>query len=186
MLDWFARNERPDVIHGNYWLSGLVGHRLKHELDVPFVSTFHTLARVKAAHGDPEPDWRDRDLGCGDGRFVIAAAREFGARGVGVDIDPARIAEAKAAAQSEGVAERVRFLQQDLFTVDLSPASVVTLFLLPELNDRLAPKLRRELRPGARVVSHRWTIRGWPPDETILVDVDEVRHEAFLWVIRKA
>ena len=60
MLDWFARNDRPDVIHGNYWLSGLVGHRLKHELDVPFVSTFHTLARVKAEHGDPEPDWRDR------------------------------------------------------------------------------------------------------------------------------
>jgi D-inositol-3-phosphate glycosyltransferase len=60
VLDWFARNERPDVIHGNYWLSGVVGHRLKHELDVPFVSTFHTLARVKAAHGDPEPLWRDR------------------------------------------------------------------------------------------------------------------------------
>ena len=60
MLDWFARNDRPDVIHGNYWLSGVVGHRLKHELDVPFVSTFHTLARVKAAHGDPEPLWRDR------------------------------------------------------------------------------------------------------------------------------
>ena len=60
MLDWFARNDRPDVIHGNYWLSGIVGHRLKHELDVPFVSTFHTLARVKAAHGDPEPIWRDR------------------------------------------------------------------------------------------------------------------------------
>ena len=60
LLDWFARNERPDVIHGNYWLSGVVGHSLKHELDVPFVSTFHTLARVKAAHGDPEPIWRDR------------------------------------------------------------------------------------------------------------------------------
>jgi D-inositol-3-phosphate glycosyltransferase len=60
MLDWFARNDRPDVIHGNYWLSGLVGHQLKHELDVPFVSTFHTLARVKAAHGDPEPMGRDR------------------------------------------------------------------------------------------------------------------------------
>jgi len=60
VLDWIARNDRPDVIHGNYWLSGVVGHRLKHELDVPFVSTFHTLARVKAAHGDPEPLWRDR------------------------------------------------------------------------------------------------------------------------------
>ena len=70
LIDWFARNERPDVIHGNYWLSGLVGHRLKHELDVPFVSTFHTLARVKAAHGDPEPDWRDRPMPPRDARSV--------------------------------------------------------------------------------------------------------------------
>jgi ribosomal protein L11 methylase PrmA len=150
------------------------------------VSTPHEVVEAMLVLAKVGPNDMVYDLGCGDGRFVIAAAREFGARGVGIDIDPARIAEARAAAQSEGVAERVRFLQQDLFTVDLSPASVVTLFLLPELNDRLAPKLKRELRPGARVVSHRWMIRGWPPDETILVDVDELRHEAFLWVIRKA
>ena len=156
------------------------------KLDVPFVSTPHEVVEAMLVLAKVGPNDMVYDLGCGDGRFVIAAAREFGARGVGIDIDPARIAEARAAAQSEGVAERVRFLQQDLFTVDLSPASVVTLFLLPELNDRLAPKLKRELRPGARVVSHRWMIRGWPPDETILVDVDEVRHEAFLWGIRKA
>ena len=156
------------------------------KLDVPFVSTPHEVVEAMLKLAQVGPNDVVYDLGCGDGRFVIAAAKEFGARGVGIDIDPARIAEARAAAQSEGVAERVRFLQQDLFTVDLSPASVVTLFLLPELNDRLAPKLKRELRPGARVVSHRWMIRGWPPDETILVDVDELRHEAFLWVIRKA
>ena len=156
------------------------------KLDVPFVSTPHEVVEAMLVLAKVGPNDVVYDLGCGDGRFVISAARDYGARGVGIDIDPARIAEARAAAQSEGVAERVRFLQQDLFTVDLSPASVVTLFLLPELNDRLAPKLRRELRPGARVVSHRWMIRGWPPDETILVDVDEVRHEAFLWMIRKA
>jgi len=97
----------------------------------------------------------------------------------------ARTADANAAALREGVAGRVRFLQQDLFTVDLSPATVVTLFLPPELNDRLAPKLLRELRDGARIVSHRRTIRGWAPDEAIDVDVDEVRHEAFLWVNRR-
>ncbi len=156
------------------------------KLDVPFVSTPHEVVEAMLKLAKVGPNDVVYDLGCGDGRFVIAAAREFGARGVGIDIDPARIAEARAAAQSEGVADRVRFLQQDLFTVDLSPASVLTLFLLPELNDRLAPRMRRELRPGARIVSHRWGIRGWPPDETILVDVDEVRHEAFLWVIRKA
>ncbi|MGW8269946.1 MAG: SAM-dependent methyltransferase [Burkholderiales bacterium] len=156
------------------------------KLDVPFVSTPHEVVEAMLVLAKVGPNDVVYDLGCGDGRFVIAAAHEFGARGVGIDIDPARIAEARAAAQSEGVADRVRFLQQDLFTVDLSPATVVTLFLLPELNDRLAPKLKRELRPGARVVSHRWMIRGWPPDETILVDVDEVRHEAFLWVIRKS
>jgi len=155
------------------------------KLDVPYVSTPHEVVDAMLKLARVGPGDVVYDLGCGDGRFVIAAAREFGARGVGVDIDPARIAEANAAAEREGVADRVRFLRQDLFDVNLSPATVVTLFLLPELNDRLAPKMRRELRPGARIVSHRWTIRGWPPDEAILVEVDEARHEAFLWVNRK-
>jgi SAM-dependent methyltransferase len=155
------------------------------KLDVPYVSTPHEVVEAMLTLARVGPADVVYDLGCGDGRFVIAAAQTFGARGVGVDIDPARIADANAAAQREGVADRVRFLQQDLFSVDLSPATVVTLFLLPELNDRLAPKLRRELRAGARIVSHRWTIRGWPPDEAIVVDVEEVRHEAFLWVSRR-
>ncbi|MDX1374605.1 MAG: class I SAM-dependent methyltransferase [Burkholderiales bacterium] len=155
------------------------------ELDVPYVSTPHAVVDAMLELARVGPTDVVYDLGCGDGRFVIAAAAEFGARGVGVDIDPARIAEANAAAEREGVAGRVRFVRGNLFDVDLSPATVVTLFLLPELNDRLAPKLRRELRAGARIVSHRWTIRGWPADETIVVDVGEVRHEAFLWVNRK-
>ncbi len=154
-------------------------------LDVPYVSTPHEVVEAMLKLARVGPNDVVYDLGCGDGRFVIAAAKAFGARGVGVDIDPARIAEASAAAASEGVSDRVRFLQQDLFTVELSPATVVTLFLLPELNDRLAPKLRRELRDGARIVSHRWTIRGWPPEDAIGVDVEEVRHEAFLWVNHK-
>jgi len=169
---------------GGFALAGCSTPGVK--LDVPFVSTPHEVVEAMLTLAKVGPADFVYDLGCGDGRFVIAAAREFGARGVGVDIDPARIAEAEAAARSEGVADRVRFLRQDLFTVDLSPATVVTLFLLPELNDRLAPKLRRELRNGARIVSHRWTMRGWPPDEAIVVDVDDVRHEAFLWVNRKS
>jgi SAM-dependent methyltransferase len=94
------------------------------------------------------------DLGSGDGRIVIMAAQMFGARGVGIDIDPERIAEANANAKEAGVTDRVRFLNQDLFTTDISDATVVTLYLLGTLNQKLLPKLNRELRPGTRVVSH--------------------------------
>src|SRR5215218_8021322 len=97
------------------------------------------------------------DLGCGDGRIVIAAAEEYGARGVGIDIDPARIREAKANAAAAGVAERVRFLQADLFETNLRPATVVTLYLLESLNLKLQPKLVTELKPGTRVVSHAFS-----------------------------
>ena len=94
------------------------------------------------------------DLGSGDGRIPITAARRFGARAVGIDIDPVRIAEATANAEKAGVTDRVRFLHQDLFQSDISEATVVTLYLYPELNLKLLPKLNRELRPGTRVVSH--------------------------------
>ncbi len=94
------------------------------------------------------------DLGSGDGCIPITAARMFGARGVGIDIDPQRIQEASANAQAAGVTDKVRFLNQDLFTTDISEASVVTLYLLPELNLKLMPKLMKELKPGTRIVSH--------------------------------
>ena len=94
------------------------------------------------------------DLGSGDGRIPITAAKVFGARGVGIDIDPQRIAEATANAKKEGVTDRVQFLNQDLFTSDISEATVVTLYLLGPLNLKLLPKLNKELKPGTRVVSH--------------------------------
>jgi ubiquinone/menaquinone biosynthesis C-methylase UbiE len=94
------------------------------------------------------------DLGSGDGRIPITAARMYGARGVGIDIDPERIKEANAAAQAAGVTDKVKFLNQDLFTTDISEATVVTLYLLPSLNLKLLPKLNRELKPGTRIVSH--------------------------------
>ena len=94
------------------------------------------------------------DLGSGDGRIPITAAKLFGARGVGIDIDPQRIETANANAMKEGVADRVRFLNQDLFTSDISEATVVTLYLLGSLNQKLLPKLNKELKPGTRVVSH--------------------------------
>jgi cyclopropane fatty-acyl-phospholipid synthase-like methyltransferase len=105
------------------------------------------------------------DLGCGDGRIPIAAAQKYGARGVGIDIDPVRIAEAKENAKAAGVADKVTFLNQDLFTSDFKDATVVTLYLLPSVNERLMPKLQKELKPGTRIVSHAFSMGAeWPPD----------------------
>ena len=104
------------------------------------------------------------DLGCGDGRFVITAAKRYGARGVGIDIDPARIKEANENAYRAGVTDRVKFVEKDLFETDIREATVVALYLLPELNLRLRPKLFRELRPGARVVSNSFDMGDWKPE----------------------
>lgn len=153
------------------------------KLDVPYVSTpmevvdgmLH-LARVGA-------DDMVYDLGCGDGRIVIAAARDFGARGVGIDIDPRRIDEANAAARSAGVGGRVRFAVQDLFKTDFSEASVVMVYLFPELNAQLAPKFRAELRPGARIVSHQFLMGDWPPDTSTRVIAGTMDHTLYLWSV---
>jgi SAM-dependent methyltransferase len=109
------------------------------------------------------------DLGCGDGRIVIAAARDRGARGVCNDIDPARIAESRRNAEAAGVADRIVLDQGDLFELDLWQATVVTLYLSPAINRRLRPKLFRELRPGTRVVSHNFDMGEWRPDSTVSV-----------------
>src|SRR2546430_1691138 len=104
------------------------------------------------------------DLGSGDGRIVIAAAKKFGARGVGVEIDADLIKQARKNAQKAGVADKVTFLQQDLFKTDLSEATVVTLYLSNSINTRLRSILERQLKPGARIVSHRFTFGDWKPD----------------------
>jgi hypothetical protein len=110
------------------------------------------------------------DLGSGDGRIVITAARDLGVRGVGIDIDPKRIEEANENAKKEGVTDRVKFLQQDLFESDFSEATVVTLYLLPSLNLKLRPKLMKELKPGTRIVSHSFDMGDWKPEKTIDVN----------------
>jgi ribosomal protein L11 methylase PrmA len=124
------------------------------------------------------------DLGSGDGRIVITAAQRFGARAVGVELDPELVARSRANAQRAGVADRVRFLQQDLFTADLGEATVVTLYLLPDVNLRLRPKLRKELRPGSRIVSHDYDLGDWIPDKTAEVSLLERNHLVFLWHVR--
>jgi ribosomal protein L11 methylase PrmA len=104
------------------------------------------------------------DLGCGDGRIVIAAARAFGARGVGVDIDPRRIAEAVAQAEQAGVSHLVTFRVEDALTTDVTPATVVTTYLLTASNVRLRPRLTRQLRPGSRIVAHGFSMGDWEPE----------------------
>jgi ubiquinone/menaquinone biosynthesis C-methylase UbiE len=122
------------------------------------------------------------DLGCGDGRIVITAAKRYGARGLGVDLDPQRIKESNANARKEGVTDRVKFIEGDLFKVNLKDATVVTLYLLPEVNLRLRPKLFRELRPGTRVVSHDFDMGEWKPEKTVTVR-DQREHTIYFWTI---
>jgi precorrin-6B methylase 2 len=122
------------------------------------------------------------DLGSGDGRIPIAAVKDFGAaRATGIDIDPQRIKEATANLQKAGVGDRVRFLNQDLFTTNLSEATVVTLYLLPSLNLKLLPKLKAELKPGTRIVSHAFDMGDWVPEQTLDVDGRKV----YFWTIPK-
>jgi SAM-dependent methyltransferase len=138
------------------------------------VETLITAARVGPAD-------RVYDLGCGDGRYLVAAARR-GARGEGFDLNPNLVEWASANALAERVDDRVRFALRDLFTVDLTPASVVTLYLLPELNVKLRPKLWQELAIGARVVSNAFDMGDWKPDQSF--DVPTRYRKAYLWTIK--
>jgi precorrin-6B methylase 2 len=119
------------------------------------------------------------DLGSGDGRIVITAAQKFGTRGVGIDINPERIQEANENAKKAGVTDRVKFIQQDLFTTDFSEATVVTLYLLPEVNAKLRPKILSELKPGTRIVSHAFDMGDWKPEQTLNVDGKTI----YYWVV---
>jgi trans-aconitate methyltransferase len=119
------------------------------------------------------------DLGCGDGRIVILAAQRFGARGVGIDIDPQRIKEARENARKAGVAGKVEFRNEDLFEADISKASAVMLYLFPWVNLKLRPKLLNELKPGTRVVSHSHHMGDWVPEKEIEVGGDKV----YFWII---
>jgi hypothetical protein len=119
------------------------------------------------------------DLGSGDGRIVITAARNFGTRGVGIDIDPQRIAESNANARRAGVTELVRFEEGNLFEIDFSEATVVTLYLLPSVNLQLRPRLLNELRPGTRIVSHAFDMGEWQPEEQLDLD----GYMVYSWVV---
>ena len=122
------------------------------------------------------------DLGCGDGRIPITAAKSFGARGVGIDIDPQRIKEATENLKTAGVGEKVKFMNADLFETNISEATVVTLYLLPSLNIKLMPKLQKELRAGTRIVSHSFDMGAeWPPEKTEEINGRRI----YYWTIKK-
>jgi SAM-dependent methyltransferase len=147
--------------------------------DVIYVPTHATVVAAMLRLAEVRSSDVVYDLGCGDGRIVITAAREYGARGVGIDIDPDRIKEASDNARDQGVADRVRFVLGDLFEANIRPATVVTLYLLTDLNVKLRPKLLRELAPGTRVVSHAFNMGDWKPEREVKVGHTMV----YLWRI---
>ncbi|MBB4639251.1 methyltransferase domain-containing protein [Longimicrobium terrae] len=154
-------------------------------IDVPYVTTPPEVVAQMLALARPTRNDVLYDLGSGDGRIVIEAARRFGTRGLGVDIDPVRVEEATDNARRRGVQDRVRFRRQDLFATDLRPASIVTLYLLPNLNLELRPKLFEQLRPGTRVVSHAFHMGDWAPDTVVAVRVNQGvgRAMVYAWTI---
>lgn len=149
------------------------------DLEVPYVPTPENVVAKMLELAKVKSTDVLYDLGSGDGRIVVTAAKKCGARGVGYDLNPERIQEANENARKNGVADKVEFRQKDLFTADLHEASVVTLYLLPSVNLKLRPKLFAELKPGSRVVSHDFDMGDWQPDKT--VDLDG--HKIYFWVI---
>ena len=131
--------------------------------DAPFVPTPQPMVEAMLKLAGVSAQDVVYDLGSGDGRVVITAARQFGARGVGIELDSHLVIQSEEAARQAGVERRVKFLEQDLFTIDLAPATVVTMYLWPGMYERLLPRLAR-LRPGTRVVTYRWALPSWKPE----------------------
>ena len=148
-------------------------------LDVPYVPTPSRIVKKMLQIAKVTADDVLYDLGCGDGRLVITAAKEMGARGVGVDMNPTRIRESRENALRAQVKDRVTFLEQDLFKTDIRDATVLSLYLLPEVNLRLRPKILREMKPGSRVVSHDYGMGEWEPDEYEYAGVDSI----YFWIV---
>jgi len=152
-------------------------------LDVPYVPTPQEVVDKMLDLAKVGKNDTLFDLGCGDGRIVVTAAKERGARGTGIDIDPTRIAEAKENAKKAGVSDRAQFRVGDLFKTDFSSATVVTLYLLPTINAKLRPQLWKQLKVGTRVVSHAFDMGSeWPAEKTVEVDGRTI----YYWTITEA
>lgn len=148
-------------------------------LDVPYVPSPNAVVEGMLKLAGVKSTDVVYDLGCGDGRIVITAAKSYGAKGVGVDINPERIEEARANAKSAAVEQKVKFEENDLFNANIGDATVVTLYLLPSVNERLKPKLLKELKPGTRIVSHSFDMGDWKPDKEEVVDGRNI----YLWIV---
>jgi SAM-dependent methyltransferase len=159
----------------------------KKPLDVPYVPTTEEAVDAMLKLAEVKKGDVVYDLGCGDGRIVIAAAKNYGVHGVGIDIDPQRIAEANANAKRAGVEKLVRFEENDLFKANFKEATVVTLFLLSSVNLKLKPRLLAELKPGTRVVSNTFDMGDWKPERELTVpntdDDSFLSHRLYLWTI---
>lgn len=170
-------------------LAGAALPRAAHADEVPYVQTPQVVVDAMLEIAGVRGTDFLIDLGSGDGRIVITAAQRYGARGIGIDYDTWLIEESTRNAQAAGVADRVRFVKQDLFETDLAPATVVTMYLLPEFNLRLRPRLLATLRPGTRIVSHDWDMGDWEPDARVEVAAPDKTVGArkastvYLWVI---
>jgi len=158
----------------------------RREPDVPYVPTTEEAVQAMLKLADVTKNDVLYDLGCGDGRIVIAAAKLYGAHGVGIDINPARITEAKENARKAGVENLIRFEENDLFQSDIHEATVVSLFLLTSVNLKLRPKLLQDLKPGTRIVSNTFDMGDWVPEKEFTVEGPEdayLSRRLFLWKI---
>lgn len=152
--------------------------------DAPYVATDQRIVRRMLEVADVSEDDVVYDLGSGDGRIPLTAATEFGARGVGIEIDPDLVAKSRAKAKAAGVADRVEFRKQDLFKTNVSDATVVALYLWPEINVKLRPKLLRQLDPGDRIVSHDFRMGDWEPDRVVDAGQDKTGTATiYLWIV---
>lgn len=149
------------------------------EPDVIYVPTSEATVMAMLEMADVDSSDVVYDLGSGDGRIVITAAKEYGAKGVGIDIDPKRIEESNENAEAANVTDQVEFIQGDLFKSDFSEASVVTLYLLSRLNEKLRPILMEQLKPGTKIVSHAFRMGDWEPEKTQEVDGNTI----YLWTV---
>ena len=157
--------------------------------DAPYFPTPQSVVDRMLQHAKVGPADFVIDLGSGDGRIVLTAAKKYGARGLGIEIEPQLVSEANYNARRAGVSDRAKFVEQDLFQTDLRPATVLTLYLFRELNIKLAPRILEQLRPGARVVSHDWDLGDWQPDhqETLPAPDKAVgisrESKVFMWIV---
>lgn len=150
-------------------------------LDVPYVPTPDQVVQGMLKLADVKPGETVIDLGCGDGRIVVTAAKVFGAKGIGYDLNPERLREANENARVAKVTDKVKFVEKNLFDADIKAANVVTLYLLPSVNEKLKPRLLKELKPGTRIVSHSFSMGDWKPVKEQEVDGRRI----YLWIVGK-